>query len=95
MLENTVDELARWFAELPGPGFCFDVAHAWSIDETMSGGADLLDAFRPRLRHLHVSSLPPELHHLPLTAEHEDIFMPLLRRCRDVPWIFEAPLRDP
>jgi hypothetical protein len=90
-----VDELAPWFAELPEAGFCFDIAHAWSIDETMSAGADLLDAFRPRLRHLHVSSLSPQCHHLPLTEAHEELFMPLLRRCRDVPWILEAPPRDP
>ncbi len=92
---RTVDELAPWFAELPEAGFCFDVAHAWSIDETMSTGEGLLDAFRPRLRHLHVSSLSPELHHLPLTEEHEQLFVPLLQRCRDVPWILEAPPRDP
>lgn len=92
---RTVDELAPWFDELPEAGFCFDVAHAWSIDETMSAGADLLDSFRPRLRHLHVSSLSPDLHHMPLIKEHEDLFMPLLQRCRDVPWILEAPPRDP
>lgn len=91
---RTVDELAPWFAELPDAGFCFDVAHAWSIDETMSAGTDLLDSFRPRLRHLHVSSLSHELHHLPLTEEHEALFMPLLQRCRDVPWILEAPPQD-
>lgn len=92
---RSVDELARWFAELPQAGFCFDIAHSWSIDETMSAGVDLLDAFRSRLRHLHVSSLSPELHHQPLTEEHEELFMPLLQRCLDVPWILEAPPRDP
>lgn len=104
MLENmdarkkdgrTVDELAPWFAELPEARFCFDVAHAWSIDERMSTGAELLDAFRSRLRHLHVSSLSPELHHVPLTEEHEELFTPLLQRCLDVPWILEAPPRNP
>ncbi len=92
---RTVDELAPWFSELPEAGLCFDVAHAWSIDETMSAGADLLDAFRPRLRHLHLSSLSPELHHVPLTEQHEELFTPLLQRCLDVPWILEAPPRDP
>lgn len=91
---RTVDELDVWFAELPNAGFCFDIAHAWSIDEDMSVGAELLDAFRARLRHLHVSSLSSDLHHMPLTEDHEALFTPLLRRCRDVPWILEAPLRD-
>lgn len=70
------------------------IAHAWSIDPGMSVGLGLLDAFRSRLRHLHVSSLPAELHHIPLTEEHEDLSMPLLNRCRDVPWILEAPFRN-
>ena len=91
---RSVDELAGWFAELPEAGFCFDIAHAWSIDETMAAGSELLDAFRSRLRHLHVSSLSRQLHHEPLTEEHEELFMPLLQRCLDVPWILEAPPRE-
>lgn len=90
-----VDELAQWFTELPEAGFCFDIAHAWSIDETMAIGSELLDAFRPRLRHLHVSSLSRQLHHVSLTDEHEELFRPLLQRCLDVPWILEASPRDP
>jgi hypothetical protein len=91
---RTVEELSQWFRELPEAGFCFDVAHAWSVDPTMSTGKRLLDAFRMRLRHLHVSSLSSELKHIPLTIEHEALFMPLLRRCIDVPWILEAPPRS-
>jgi hypothetical protein len=59
----------------------------------MSVGGELLDAFGERLRHLHVSSLSAELHHVPLTEEHEKRFGPLLQRCLDVPWILEAPPR--
>jgi hypothetical protein len=90
---RTVEELAPWFDELPEAGFCFDIAHAWSIDERMAVGDQLLDVYRTRLRHLHVSSLSPDLAHIPLTEEHEELFVPLLDRCRDVPWILEAPLR--
>jgi Xylose isomerase-like TIM barrel len=90
---RTVEELASWFADLPDAGFCFDIAHAWSVDDTLAAGAELLDAFRPRLRHVHVSSMDTDLHHVPLTEEHEALFMPLLQRCTDVPWIFEAPPR--
>lgn len=90
---RTVGELKPFFTELPEAGFCFDIAHAWSIDESMDVGRELLDAFRFRLRHLHVSSLAAELHHVPLSKEHEALFAPLLRRCVDVPWILEAPLR--
>jgi hypothetical protein len=90
---RTVAEMAGWFAELPEAGFCFDIAHAWSIDDTMTVGIEMLDEFRSRLRHLHVSSLSPDLHHVPLTEEDEELFKPLLQRCLDVPWILEAPLR--
>jgi hypothetical protein len=46
---------------------------------------DLLDAFGSRLRHVHVSSLSTDLHHVPLTAEDEALFMPVLERCLDLP----------
>jgi hypothetical protein len=90
---RTTEELALTFAELPEAGFCFDVAHAWSIDPEMSVASELLDTFGDRLRHLHVSSLSDDLHHVPLTEEHEELFGPLLQRCLDVPWILEAPPR--
>jgi hypothetical protein len=90
---RTVEEMSRWFTVLPEAGFCFDIAHAWSIDEEMVVGDGLLDAFRTRLRHLHVSSLSSALHHVPLTEGDEELFTPLLQRCVDVPWILEAPPR--
>jgi hypothetical protein len=88
---RTPEELEATFAELPDAGFCFDIAHAWSIDPEMSVAAELLDRFGGRLRHVHLSSLSAELHHVPLTAEHEELFRPALERSVDVPWIFEAP----
>jgi sugar phosphate isomerase/epimerase len=89
---RTAGELAPLFAALPEAGFCLDVAHVWSIDRSMAEGERLLDAFAGRLRHLHVSSVDAACRHTPLTAEHEARFLPLLRRCPDVPWILEAPL---
>ena len=88
---RTREELEEVFAELPDAGFCFDVPHAWSIDPAMSVANDLLDGFSVRLRHVHLSSLSEDLHHVPLTPEDEGLFAPVLRRCLDVPWIFEAP----
>jgi hypothetical protein len=89
---RTADELAPYFAALPDAGLCLDVAHARSIDATMAGAHALLDRFAGRLRHLHVSSLDADGHHVPLRAEDELAFWPVLQRCRDVPWILEAPL---
>lgn len=84
-------ELEHLFRLLPAAGFCFDVAHAWTVDPTMAAGADLLDRFASRLKHVHLSSMSETLSHVPLRAEQEAAFAPLLARCRDVPWILEAP----
>jgi hypothetical protein len=89
---RTADELAPLFAELPDAGLCLDVAHARDVDATMAGAHALLDRFAGRLRHLHVSSIDDAGHHVPLRAGDEAAFRPILRRCRDVPWILEAPL---
>jgi hypothetical protein len=86
-------ELEPLFGELPDAGFCFDVPHAWSVDPTMEVAGELLEGFGRRLRHVHLSSLSEDLHHVPLTAEDEALFRPTLQRCLDVPWIFEAPPR--
>jgi hypothetical protein len=89
---RTADELAPYFAELPDAGLCLDVAHARDVDPTMRGAHELLDRFAGRLRHLHVSSLDDAGHHVSLQDSDEEAFRPVLRRCRDVPWILEAPL---
>jgi len=91
---RTADELDPYFAALPQAGFCFDIAHALSVDERLDEGERLLDRFGARLRHVHVSSLDEDCHHVSLTAADEERFAGLLRRCRDVPWILEAPLRE-
>lgn len=88
---QTAEHLGELFDELPDAGLCFDVAHAKSVDPSMEEGARILDAFGDRLRHVHLSSLDSTCHHVPLTAEDESLFAPLLSRCRDVPWILEAP----
>lgn len=90
---RTAEELAATFAELPDAGFCFDIAHAWSIDDSMAVANELLHEFGDRLRHVHVSSLSSKLHHESLTEEDEELFRPTLERCIDVPWILEAPPR--
>jgi hypothetical protein len=89
---RTAAELAPYFAELPEAGLCLDVAHARDVDASMRGAGELLDRFAGRLRHLHVSSIDGAGHHVPLTDADDEAFRPILRRCRDVPWILEAPL---
>jgi hypothetical protein len=86
---RTVEELEPVLAALPEAGFCFDIAHAWSVDPTMRLANNLLDRFGDRLRHVHLSSLQ-DGRHVPVLPEHDPLFQPLLDRCRDVPWILEA-----
>lgn len=83
-------ELEVVFEQLPEAGFCFDVAHAWTVDPSMQVGNELLDRFASRLKHVHLSSISTDLGHVPLSIEQEELFAPLLSRCRDVPWILEA-----
>jgi hypothetical protein len=94
-LGQTPDDLAALFAELPEAGFCFDVAHAGAVDESMALAHALLDAHGGRLRHVHLSSLRAtpagRSTHVPLYRRDEARFAPVLRRCPDVPWILEAP----
>ena len=93
MLENmddrkatgrTADEIEPFFEELPDAGFCLDVAHAWSIDPTMTVAHELLDRFRSRLRHVHLSSLS-DGHHVPVA--------PATNRCLRTCWIAAATSR--
>jgi hypothetical protein len=90
---QTADDLSTVFARLPEASLCFDIAHAWAVDPSMKAGSEILDTYGSRLRQLHVSSLDNGQHHVSLTVEHEELFGPLLDRCRDVPWILEAPPR--
>jgi sugar phosphate isomerase/epimerase len=64
-------EMESFFEEPPDAGFCLDVAHVRSIDPTMDAANELLDRFRSRLRHVHLSSLEGG-RHPPLTEETKD-----------------------
>lgn len=88
---RTAEELVACFEALPDARLCFDIAHAADVDPSMQEGAAILDRFADRLAHVHLSSLDDKGHHVVLRPEDEERFAPLLDRCRDVPWILEAP----
>jgi sugar phosphate isomerase/epimerase len=92
---QTADQLATVFAELPAAGLCFDIAHAKDVGPTMGAAVEILNRLSGRLRHVHISSLDEAQHHVPLTAEDEELFAPILERGRDVLWILEAPPAGP
>jgi hypothetical protein len=89
---RTVADLALVFDRFPEAGFCLDVAHVWTNDETLRLGFDLLDAFGGRLRQLHVSGIEPDGTHRPTTPDDLRLYEPLLARCTRVPWVLEAEL---
>ena len=89
---RTVAELARFFDALPQARFCFDIAHAWLHDPSMTLAHELLDAFGDRLAEVHLSSIERSGRHVPLTECDARSFLPVLLRCQGVPWILEAPL---
>lgn len=91
---HTAHDLHGLFAQLPEARLCLDVAHAKDVDATMRVASEILRGFSSRLSHVHVSSLDEAQHHISLTPEDEALFEPVLDRCRDVPWILEAPLRS-
>jgi hypothetical protein len=88
---HSADDLAAYFAELPDARLCLDVAHAKDVDPTLGVADELLSLYSSRLSHVHVSSLDDARHHVPLTLEDEQLYGRMLARCRDVPWILEAP----
>jgi hypothetical protein len=90
-LGQTAEHLDRVFDVLPEAGLCFDMPHAASVDSTLAVAREILDRHGARLRHVHLSSLDADCHHQSLTGEDEKRFGELLDRCRDVPWILEAP----
>lgn len=91
---RTVSELEEAFEQLPEAGFCFDIAHAWSVDSSMHEGERMIESFGERLRQVHVSSLSADLRHESLTDFQASLFSPLLRDCRNVPWVLEAPMPE-
>jgi zinc D-Ala-D-Ala dipeptidase len=87
---RVVAELEPYFRALPEAGFCLDVAHVKTIDPSMRLAHDLLDAFGRRLRELHLSGIRDNGAHVPLDHDAVTSYAPVLRRCRDVPWILET-----
>lgn len=89
---RTVDELRPFFEMLPSAGFCFDIAHAQTIDPSMGLAHQLLDAFGGRLREVHLSSILSDGSHIPLADTDIQTYWPVLERCKHVPWVLEAAL---
>jgi hypothetical protein len=66
---QTAKDLTRIFDVFPKASLCFDVGHARQIDPTMSEATAILQAFRGKLKQLHVSDVNTQSKHDPLNLE--------------------------
>ena len=91
---RTPAELERAFAALPRARFCLDVAHVWTVDESLELGHDLLDAFGERLAEVHVSGIDRTscAHQVTVPADLER-YGELLERCATCPGSSKALTR--
>jgi len=93
---RTVQELEDAFRRLPAATFCLDLAHARSVDPTMSLARELLTAFGARLRQVHLSELDDICLHEPLTLAALEDYRPLVPLIPDsVAIILETPVDVP
>jgi hypothetical protein len=91
---RTVREMRPVFARLPQASFCFDVAHAWQVDPSLRGAADMLHAFGDRLAEVHVSELDDQSRHVRLSPSGIEAYQGVAERIPlHVPVIIEAPVQ--
>jgi hypothetical protein len=86
------DELVPVFELVPDAGFCLDVAHVLTHDESLGLALELLERLGDRLRQVHVSGIEADGTHRPTTIEDLRGYAPVLERCRHVPLILEATI---
>lgn len=90
---RTVNDLARYFAELPKMRFCLDLGHARQIDPAMLLAIKLLEAFGDRLAELHLSEVDADSNHVPLSTSAVQSFRRISRLIpAEVPTIIESVL---
>jgi hypothetical protein len=64
---RTVEELSLNFVLLPEARLCFDIGHARQCDTSMAESYRILESYRSRLTHLHVSEVNSASQHDPIT----------------------------
>ena len=88
---RTVEELCPIFERFGFASWCFDVAHAWSVDHTLGEAKRLIDAFGERMSEVHISQLDDKGAHFPLTERTIALYRQLdLPRSATV--IIESPV---
>jgi hypothetical protein len=92
---RTVSELALVFDRLPAASFCLDIGHARQVDPTMSLCVEILAAFGPRLRQVHVSEVNASSKHEPLNRGAIHAFRKIAHMIpENIPVVLETPTED-
>jgi hypothetical protein len=88
---RTSAELGRVYDELPEAMLCFDIGHARQVDPTMGVAAEILRAYRSRIRQIHVSEVDTGSRHHQLSCGAANAFKSVLGRIEsDTPLIIES-----
>ncbi|MBL4701211.1 MAG: hypothetical protein JKX85_08125 [Phycisphaeraceae bacterium] len=74
---QTATEMLTYFDMLPQASWCFDIAHAQQVDQSMSVAVAMLANFSDRLREIHLSRIDMEGKHWALDA-------PMIQACRRI-----------
>ena len=92
---RTARQLRHIFEELPEATFCFDIGHARQVDPTMQEAESMLEAFRGRLRQIHLSHVNSQSHHERLNYESIIAYQSVAHWFdRSIPIILETPVQQ-
>lgn len=92
---QTTNQLRHIFEQLPDATFCFDIGHASQVDPTMQEADSMLEAFRDRLRQVHMSYVNSTSHHERLNYECIQAYRRVAHLLAEsVPVILETPVQS-
>lgn len=92
---RSASELRIIFDNLPEAGFCFDVAHARQVDPSMIESAQILRAFRDRLREVHASGVTTRSTHGLISAAASSAYTGVAHLVpENIPVILESPVDE-
>ena len=92
---RTLPEMVRVFEQFPEASWCFDIGHARQVDPTMIEACRLVDAFRDKLRQVHVSEVNSRSKHDPLSRLAIAAFRQIAPHIPDdIPLILESVIAE-
>ncbi len=92
---RTFIELSNIFEKLPNASLCFDIAHAYQVDSSMIDSIDILNAFKEKIKQIHVSEVNSESRHETLSLESVLAYKNVSQFIsKDIPIIIESILNE-